>query len=80
MSRRVLIHQTQDQGVEAVRPGAGRDEDDQYKNIQDIGKIEPIADRANVQGCQLVDQRTVTLRVERLGVRYGHNEFRGSKW
>jgi hypothetical protein len=33
-SRDVLIHQTQDQGIEAVRPGAGRDDHDQHKGIK----------------------------------------------
>ena len=30
----VLIHQTQDQGIEAVGPGAGRDDYDQHKSIK----------------------------------------------
>ena len=34
VSRDVLIHQTQDQGIEAVRPGAGRDDYDQHKGIK----------------------------------------------
>jgi hypothetical protein len=34
VSRNVLIHQTQDQGVEAVRPGAGRDHHDQHNGIK----------------------------------------------
>jgi hypothetical protein len=34
VSRDVLIHQTQDQGVEAVWPGAGRDDYDQHKGIE----------------------------------------------
>jgi hypothetical protein len=34
VSRDVLIHQTQDQGIEAVRPGAGRDDYDQHKSIK----------------------------------------------
>ena len=32
--RNVLIHQTQDQGVKAVRAGAGRDNYDQHKGIK----------------------------------------------
>jgi hypothetical protein len=39
-----LADQAQDRGVEAVRPGPGRDEDDQHERIQDIGEIEPIVD------------------------------------
>jgi Primase C terminal 2 (PriCT-2) len=31
VSREVLIHQAQDQGIEAVRPGAGRDDYNQHK-------------------------------------------------
>src|SRR5258708_29004218 len=117
------VDQAQDRGIEAVRPGTGRDERDQYERIQDLGKIEPIADpvrfidrlvildsqsprrdagdeddrkqaergagckeadedgtpggefdrwhpplvdpdRRNVKGFQLVDQRTMALRVE----------------
>ena len=34
VSRAVLIHQTQDQGIEAARPGAGRDDYDQHKSIK----------------------------------------------
>jgi hypothetical protein len=34
VSRDVLIHQTQDQGIEAIRPGAGRDDHDQHKGIK----------------------------------------------
>jgi hypothetical protein len=44
VSRNVLIHQTQDQGVEAVRPGAGRDDYDQHKGIKRLRQIEPIVD------------------------------------
>ena len=44
MSRDVLIHQTQDQGIEAVRPGAGRDDYDQHKSIKRLRQIEPIVD------------------------------------
>src|ERR1700722_20924568 len=118
-----LVDQAQDRGIEAVRPGAGRDEDYQHERIQDLWEIEPIVDpvrsidrlvtfdpqsprrdagdeddrkqaergegrkqadedraaggefdrwhpplvdpdRRNVQGCQLVDQRTMALGVE----------------
>ncbi len=34
VSRDVLIHQTQDQGIEAVRAGADRDDYDQHKGIK----------------------------------------------
>jgi phosphate:Na+ symporter len=34
VSRGVLIHQTQDQGIEAVWPGAGREDYDQHKSIK----------------------------------------------
>jgi hypothetical protein len=34
VSRDVLIHQTQDQGIKAVRAGAGRDDYDQHKRIK----------------------------------------------
>ena len=37
VSRDVLIHQIQDQGIEAVRPGAGRNNDDQHEGIEDLG-------------------------------------------
>ena len=44
MSRGVLIHQAQDQGIEAVRPGAGRDHYYQHKGIKRLRQIEPIVD------------------------------------
>jgi hypothetical protein len=34
VSRAVLIHQVQDQGIEAVRPGAARDDYDQHKGVK----------------------------------------------
>jgi hypothetical protein len=34
VSRDVLIHQTRDQGTEAIRPGVGRDDYDQHKGIK----------------------------------------------
>ena len=43
-SHDVLIHQAQDQGIEAVRPGAGRDDYDQHKGIKRLRSIEPIVD------------------------------------
>jgi hypothetical protein len=39
-----LVDQAQDHGIEAVRPGPGRYEHDQYERIQDLGEIEPIVD------------------------------------
>src|ERR1700722_3540106 len=42
--RDVLVHQAQDQGIEAVRPGAGRDDYDQHKGIKCFRQIEPIID------------------------------------
>ena len=43
-SRDALVDQAQDQGIEAVRPGAGRDDHDQHEGIKDLGQIEPIVD------------------------------------
>ena len=34
--RGVLIYQTQDQGIEAVKPRAGRDDYDQHKGIKHL--------------------------------------------
>ena len=34
VSRDVLIHQAEDQGIKAVRPGAGRDDHNQHKGIK----------------------------------------------
>ena len=34
VSRDGFIHQSQDQGIDAVRPGAGRDDEDQHKGIK----------------------------------------------
>jgi hypothetical protein len=42
--RGVLIYQTQDQGIEAVRPRAGRDDYDQHKGIKRLREVEPIVD------------------------------------
>ena len=44
MSRNVLADQTQDQGVEAVRACAGRDDDDQHEGVKRFRQIEPIVD------------------------------------
>ena len=44
VSRGVLVHQTQDEGIEAIRPGARRDDHDQHKSIKRLGQIEPIVD------------------------------------
>jgi hypothetical protein len=35
--RDVLVHDTQDHGIEAVRSGAGRDDYDQHKGIKRLG-------------------------------------------
>src|SRR5580700_4007794 len=43
-SRAVFVDQAQDQGIEAVRSGAGRDDHDQHEGIEDLGQIEPIVD------------------------------------
>src|ERR1700689_4250784 len=43
-SRAVFADQAQDQGIEAVRSGAGRDDHDQHEGIEDLGQIEPIVD------------------------------------
>jgi len=39
-----FVDQAQDRGIEAVRPGAGRDDHDQHERIQRLGQIEPIVD------------------------------------
>lgn len=44
MSRGVLIYQSQDHGIEAVRPGAGRDDYDQHEGIKRLGQIGLIVD------------------------------------
>ena len=44
MSRNVLADQTQEQGVEAVRACAGRDDDDQHEGVKRFRQIEPIVD------------------------------------
>ena len=41
-SRDVLVHQTQDQGIEAVGPGTGRDNHDQHQGVKRLRQIEPI--------------------------------------
>src|SRR5580700_11114027 len=43
-SRAVFADQAQDQGIEAVGSGAGRDDHDQHEGIEDLGQIEPIVD------------------------------------
>src|SRR5580704_9727188 len=43
-SRTVFVDQAQDQGIKAVRSGAGRDDRDQHEGIEDLGQIEPIVD------------------------------------
>ena len=37
VSRNVLVHQSQDQGIEAVRAGPGRDDYDQQKSVKRLG-------------------------------------------
>jgi hypothetical protein len=44
VSRDVLVDQTQDQRIEAVRSDAGRDDHDQHDGIKRLGQIEPIVD------------------------------------
>jgi len=41
-SRNVLVDQTQDQRIEAVRSGAGRDDHNQHNGIKRLGQMEPI--------------------------------------
>ena len=43
-SRAAFVDQAQDQGIKAVRSGAGRDDHDQHEGIEDLGQIEPIVD------------------------------------
>ena len=44
LSRGVTIHQSQDHGIEAVRPGAGRNNYNQHEGIKRLRSVEPIVD------------------------------------
>jgi hypothetical protein len=39
-----FVDQAEDQGIKAVRSGAGRDDHDQHEGIENLGQIEPIVD------------------------------------